>query len=471
MHLVLVVVAAAEATATRPALHPGLSASDVRRLAANVEASLGRVDRVAALGASAPSLTAYAAIAVEAPPRPPPFGAEFETSAGVAVLLCGQARSFLSAAVQRFWREWTAGRRAARVTVFGAVDLRSGNRGDIAGVRNWRDLDHVVDRGDVSAAMARLGVAYVAAWNASLAEELRAAGVDEVRVHFSMIDDVPGVRDLLGPARNGAGGARALASFGGTWLGYVKKVVAFAALLRFERAARQSFSHVVVVRPDMVYATMTGVDFFDRLVLLEGLALVDNDVLGVVPRDRAFSYCASIALARLQLGVDAPGDGGVAAARAATGAKGSLLQPTNMLALDGSLFAGHKFEYSGTTSASFDLSDGAPLWCVPSDARCNATFVPSFFVRETDAKGGVCVTLEDGARFLNRTWRIVVPVCVRAPPRAPPETTARSDAHGRPPAARGLASSGSSSSSSARPRRQLRPKGGDFTGRPSVSLG
>ena len=295
----------------RPVLLPPLTGADVRRVATNVDASLGRGARLARLAAASAAGAAalrapgaYAAAALIAPARPPPFGAEFGTSAGVAILLNGQVRTLLSAPVQKFWRAWAGEPRPGGrplAVVFGAIDLRTSNRGDLVGVRDWRTLDRIVAERDVVRAFQALGLPYVPAFNTSAAQDLRRAGAGEAAVHRAQIADVAGVRDLLAPPRRGpALGAALDAISTGIYLGYAKKVVAFGAMLRWERRERRSFGHVVFVRPDVVYAPLldavAGARFFARLeALVEGVALLNNDWFAALPRSHAFSHASSSA--------------------------------------------------------------------------------------------------------------------------------------------------------------------------------
>ena len=414
---------AGSANNTRAVLLPSLTRADVRRVVENVDASVSRETRLVALRDVSPSVAAalappraYAAAALERPRRPPPFSAEFPATAGCAILMGGQVRSFLSMPVQRFWRLWMASAGPDKPIVFGALDLLTMNRGDMVGLLDWKLTERLVDASTIERAFKDLGITYVAAWDAARAAELRAKGAVDMELHSAMVQDIPGFRDLLGDAKRPEK-SYLYRSLGGIYLGYAKKLIAFAALLRWERKNRQSFAHVVSVRPDVVYpavlAKHAGVSFFARLRGLDGVAFVANDVFGAMPRSHAFSYCSSFAFIRLKLELDSPvldagPDGDYL--YIAVGMAGALVQHTNMFAYDGLLFAGGGFEYDGGRSAaSLLLADGAPL--------VNFAHGGHPFLREFDVNGSVCVGSSPEARTLAQAFDLRVHVCNMSSPR------------------------------------------------------
>ena len=146
-----------------------------------------------------------------------------------------QVRSFLSAPVQRFWNEWTkATEKEHQPIVFGALDLKTSNRGDMVGVRNWSSLNRHVESVDVAHAFERISMTCVDAFNETRMAALCVAGADEWAVFFAMIEDLPGLHDLVGGARQAEMDAQ-FRSEGGSTVGYAKCVVMFGALLRWER--------------------------------------------------------------------------------------------------------------------------------------------------------------------------------------------------------------------------------------------
>jgi len=400
----------------RATILPPLTTSDVRRVAENIDASINRPGRLAALrevsDAAASALSspgAYAAAELKLPPRRPPFGPEFPATAGCAILLHGQVRSFLSTPVQRFWREWIASAGRAKPTVFGALDMVTYNRADKVG-SSGKSSARVVDEVAIERVFETLGVPYVAAWNASMAAAARAAGAVEMAVHALMVADIQGLRDLLGDPRRPEM-RETYKRYSGCYLGYSKRVIAFGALLRWERQHRQSFAHAVFVRPDLflpdLLARHNGVGFFARLAGLEAITVLSNDIFAACPRSHAYSYSSSIALLRLRDQLDAEPAGAdvdVAFLRTVAGIHGGVIQHTNMLAYDGLLFAGGGFEYDPDQrhKASLFLDDGAPLY---------ADGAGPIVVRELDAAGRVCSEHPSGQIFMMRSWNMSVSLC------------------------------------------------------------
>ena len=199
-----------------------------------------------------------------------------------------QVRSILSAPVQRFWNEWTkATEKEHQPIVFGALDLKTSNRGDMVGVRNWSSLNRHVESVDVAHAFERISMTCVDAFNETRMAALCVAGADEWAVFFAMIEDLPGLRDLVGGARQ----AEMDAQFpqrrrvdGG--LREVRRHVRRAAPVG--AATLTELLSAVFVRPDWVYSALLlregGLGFFARLLGLEGIATLSNDVAAAMPQ-------------------------------------------------------------------------------------------------------------------------------------------------------------------------------------------
>ena len=120
-------------------------------------------------------------------------------------------------------------------------------------------------------------------------------------------------------------------------------------------------------------------------------------------------YCSSYALHRLIRNFDAKEAAGGLAERlhSTAGIIESAIQPTNMLADDGLLFAGQGLEYdSGRSNIDpFYLAGGAQL--LVHDGN------PNFVVREYDNAGSVCIATNRylaGATFLEQ-WGLHIRSC------------------------------------------------------------
>lgn len=101
----------------------------------------------------------------------------------------------------------------------------------------------------------------------------------------------------------------------GLFLGFMKKAIAFAELVRYEVETGAAFPLVMQMRPDAVYPRLVhtagpsehggsggGIGrhgFFDRLRhMLPDVSVLDNDLFAVLPRAHAPSYFLNLAFDR-----------------------------------------------------------------------------------------------------------------------------------------------------------------------------
>jgi len=269
-----------------------ITADDARRGAMNIWASLALSERLSTMLEYIPSmknldvseqLHIYSKTMMYKPKERLQDGPLFESNAGFAIILHGNARSLLSKPIQAFWKEWMSMRNDHDVIVFDVMDYNPiDNVQEIRSLVSSENSLEDANETDVAKAFTNLGITRIRVSKVAKLRKIPQNG----SLH-AILDN-----EYLRKTMNQKTGSLAYST---------KKVIGLDTMIKWESKEKRQFSHVIFIQADLIYTPFVdnyrhGKSFFNDMNKMQDISFVVNDIVGITPRRHAMSYVSTINL-------------------------------------------------------------------------------------------------------------------------------------------------------------------------------